>query len=852
MINELSVIGLVRKNSKDYIHEVFNAFKNNQIVVPIKSKNEIPQNSNLRFENIIEPSSNWGWVNYKQEIIKNDSIAQISFTSGTTGEPKGIILTHTNLSDVIERVNAMMCVDETIREYIGVPVYHSFGFGRVRACLGVGGAVYIPEKGFNLLEILRLLEANEINAISVVPTLCRIILNETKVFKGLAEKVRWIEIGSQYMSRYEKEQMKELFPAAQIVQHYGLTEASRTTFLDITRTEGDALESVGQPTGNVDVAITSDGLIKVRGNHVASSRISSDGGRVPLTDSEGWLVTNDQGIINNGYLFFQGRADDVINCGGLKIIPDLIEREIGKLVGCNNGFAVTKVRDRLRGDGILVAVKLSLSHMLEEIREKTKLILENQNVQAGNALHFEVVDSLPVTETGKIKRKALTEEFNKKYQELELLDSQTSDKNNKFDSVINIFQSILDIDDVRSSDSFISLGGDSLAFIAASIAIEDYIGWLPENWEGMTFADLEQLKAGETTINDKNRYKQKTIHFILFLLVFLIGGECFLQMRSQLKHGRSAFNLVKKESAIVYNEEIGVKTYRPNLIKNTGKTYMEINSLGLRSPEIPSYLEKNELRIAVVGSSTVVFASSNDETFSHILENKLSQVYHSKVNVICGGIEGLTLTDISKITKGLVFPLKPSIIIIYTGLNNISKICRTQQETKQRIVKKLGTISFPNWALTREMIRKNTTFLTAQQTPNTNVVDVNSIDLSNYGEELEKLVVDIIQQGITPVLMTNARNYRNIPDDQILKYVGDALYYYYCFDEEGLIAVGDCFNEQIRSIANRYKLLLIDLAKVMPGGDRYFASGSHFNSKGRRFVAQQIFNSLTRELLQHP
>ena len=853
-MSDLNVIGLVRNNSKDYIFEIFDAYNKNQIVVPLKSKDEIPKNNGLKFDRIIEPSSKWGWVKGQQKTIKNDSVAQISFTSGTEGEPKGIILTHENLSDVIERLNGIMGVDENIREYLGVPVYHSFGFGRVRACLSAGGQVYIPEKGFNLLEIIHLLQTDEINAISAVPTLCRLMLNEPKFLGSLGEKVRWVEIGSQYMSRHEKEQMKVLFPNAHIVQHYGLTEASRTTFLDITQTQGEALESVGKPTGSVEIAISNNSRIKVRGNHVANLRLSADG-VMPLTDSEGWLLTNDKGFIENDYLFFQGRADDVINCGGLKIFPEIVEREIGKHIGCNNGFAVTKVKDLLRGDGILVAVESRLSSMIDEISEQTKVILKSLNVQAGNALHFEIVEHLPVTETGKIKRKLLTEKFEHKIEELKALKSPFPcvDIQIENDSVINIFRSVLTIDDIRPSDSFLSLGGDSIAFVTASLAVEEYIGWLPENWEAMTFENLEQLKAGGAIIDDENKYQHKTIYFLLFLLIFLIIGEGFLQVRSQLKHGRSAFNLVTNESAIIFNEELDVTTYRPNIVRNnrkTGKISLSINSLGLKSPEISSMPEKDELRIAVVGSSTVVYSSSIDDTISQLLENKLSQFYPGKVNVINGGIEGLTLAGIIKITKGIICPLKPSIIVVYTGLNNISAICRECSDDKQE-VRNLPSIHLPDWLLTRELIRKNTSFLTAQKTKNTDVIDIDSIDTINYRNQLEDLVTYIINQGITPVLMTNARNYNNIPPDEQSKLIGDALFYYYCFDQDGLIAAGDTFNNHIRDVADDHDLMLIDLASVMPGGDKYFATGSHFSLEGRQFVASYIFE-LIKPLINSP
>lgn len=847
MFPNLNVTGIICKNSKDYILNVFNCFEKKEIVVPIKDTITINKYNGIVFDQVLDPLSDFGWI-IGEKVVRYDSgIAQILFTSGTTGEPKGIVLTHSNLSDVVDRLNSIMGVDGKIREYIGVPVYHSFGFGRVRACLDAGGSAYIPEKGFDLLEIIKFLKEDKINAISVVPTLCRIILNQSQLIGDLGEKVLWIEIGSQYMSRFEKEQIKVLFPNAQIIQHYGLTEASRTTFLDITHTEGSALESVGRAVGEVEISISNDDTIKIRGPHVARQRLSSDG-FVALVDSDGWLVTNDKGYIEGGYLFFQGRSDDVINCGGIKIYPEFVERELRNLVRCKSGIAVAKVKDQLRGDGILVAIEPHLLDMIDEIRTYSKDILKKLNVYAGEALHFEIIEHLPVTDTGKLKRKSLSEEFNNKYKELQNRTALLENDENKIerDNIVDVFRLILRIDDIRSSDSFLSLGGDSLSYVISSIAIENYLGYLPNNWEAITFSDFEKLKNNKKNVIDDKEYKYKSVCFFVLLIIFLLCGELFLQIRSQLKYGRSAFNIATNESHVIYNVDLGVKTYRPllkKMNKETGTVLFASNSIGLRSPEISQDLGPRELRIAIVGSSTVVFASSNDDTISQLLEDELKTYYPSKVNVINGGIEGLTLSGICKVTQGLIFPLKPSIIVIYTGLNNISAMC-SEKSKNEPTAEKLPIFQLPAWVMTREMIRKNTTFLTEQKTKNINLIDIASVDLSGYGTELEKLVSEIIDQGIVPVLMTNSRVYNNVSDSERSKYIKDALYYYYCFDQDDLIAVGDEFNNQIKTIASKYNLTLIDLASIMPGGRKFFASGSHFNLDGRRFVAKEIFQGI--------
>lgn len=507
--------GIVAANNTGYVEAMLSCIEAGNIAVPLRNVDDQYRINAANITQIITPTDNGVWMRRKFTPTNTSDIALIAFTSGTEGNPKGVILMHKNLAEVVTRLNSLMQLDESISEYIGVPVYHSFGFGRCRAVATAGGKFFIPSNGFNPSEIGEMLKKEEINAISAVPSLWRVLLANKDLIGSYGKKVRWIEIGSQYMSRQEKEQMKALFPEARIVQHYGLTEASRTTLLPIHELEGDLLESVGQALGTVEVKLTSEGQIAIRGDHVAKSYLI-DGEEIPLQDEDGWFVTKDLGSLENGYLYYQGRADDVINCGGLKVYPEALETKVYASIGRSGGLAICRKKDSMRGEGFLVAVTKELNVDRQQLREAVLQATQELGVNAGNAITIIDVESLPKTATGKIQRKQLSEWYVKEF----LPEDQPKDVSDaslaNASAIQASFCRTLSIQKVQPEDSFLSLGGDSLSYVQLSMEIERHLGYLPRKWEQMPLNELESLVP--------QRKKSTIIETNIFLRSLAISG----------------------------------------------------------------------------------------------------------------------------------------------------------------------------------------------------------------------------------------------------------------------------------------------------------------------------------------
>lgn len=546
-------VGIVANNNSGYVDAMFTCLESGVIAVPLKDENDDYRINSAGVEEVITPTAEKSWIEEKLELHDSDDLALISFTSGTEGNPKGVVLTHRNLANVVKRLNTIMEVDDSIREYIGVPVYHSFGFGRCRAVASAGGKIFIPSNGFNPSEIGEMLRKGEINAISAVPSLWRLLLANQDLIGKHGKKVRWIEIGSQYMSREEKEQMKAIFPLAKIVQHYGLTEASRTTLLEVHKAEGELLESVGQALGEIEVKLTAEEKIAIRGEHIAEKYII-DGKTVNIKDENGWLITNDLGLIKDGYLYYKGRADDVINCGGIKVPPEALETKIYASIGHSNGLAICRKSDPLRGEGFLLAVTKEMTVDKPQLREAAIAAIQDFGVNAANAMTIIDVESLPKTASGKIQRRKLSEWYAK--QKLEC-DESPHDEVVAETPIQAIFCETLHLSQVNPEDTFISVGGDSLSYIQFSMKIERYLGYLPPKWEEMTILELEQKEPEHrqtATIETSILFRALAISGVVFnhaelipsqyiqggaFLLLMISGENFARFQGvSLLQGR--------------------------------------------------------------------------------------------------------------------------------------------------------------------------------------------------------------------------------------------------------------------------------------------------------------------------
>ncbi len=462
-----NITGVVAKNSLAYVEAIFECYAKDETVVLLRDKDDI-RITMTGVTKVVEPAAKHGWFSSQQQFSSDDNLAQIAFTSGTEGEPKGVLLTHKALSDVTERLNTIMEVDHSIREYIGIPANFSFGFGRFRAVAAAGGQSFLPHNGFDPVEIKDMLAEGEINAVSAVPSLWRVLLKNKDIFSVEAESLKWIEIGSQYMSRKEKEELKVLFPNAIIVQHYGLTEASRSSFLRIDQIEGEHLESVGKAYGKTEFMISAEGRICIRGPHVAQKLLKNEQ-YVTNVDADGWFHTSDLGRLESGFLYFGGRADDQINAGGIKLSPDNIERTLRETLSIKDGISVAGIPDPSMGHQVLVGILSALSDRQEEIKKTSINILQRHGIRNPAILKIKIFENFPVTSTNKVQRKKLAQIYLDEFDQTNCLQEVYVHPENDLQlGLSKAWETVLKREHIGIDDNFFEIGGDSLMAVMAA------------------------------------------------------------------------------------------------------------------------------------------------------------------------------------------------------------------------------------------------------------------------------------------------------------------------------------------------------------------------------------------------
>ena len=350
------------------------------------------------------------------EFPESEDLCDILFTTGTTGKPKGVMLSHRAVLAVAENVQYCTELPENNIYLIPSPMNHAGGIRNVYVCMLTGTTAVLLDGYTNVKLFFEYIRNYHVTSIYMPPSAIRMMLMlASKELVKCADQIQYIFTASALFPEADKESMSEIFTTARLYNDYGCSEAGRACLFDYGKERGK-INCVGKPTYNTRILIVGDdrkeiqsskdnpGLIAITGTNVMSGYFN-DPALTQETVENGIVYTNDIGYIDeDGYLYVIGRRGDVINIGGLKIAPVEVENVALRFPGIAECVCYA-VEDK-RGN---VNVKLNyveLDGTQVDVSELRKHIAQKLEAFKVPKL-YEKVNEIPKTSNGKINRKVL-------------------------------------------------------------------------------------------------------------------------------------------------------------------------------------------------------------------------------------------------------------------------------------------------------------------------------------------------------------------------------------------------------------------------------------------------------------
>ena len=339
----------------------------------------------------------------------DDHDAIIRFTSGSTGEPKGLIVTHRAW---LVRAVSMLAEEMRIRPgsttLVLGQVTHQAGLFVIPTFLQCG-TLLMMEK-FDLGSVAEILSTQDVSCAQVVPTMFTLILNDPRARQAFAQSGlhRVVYGGSPIRSSVLEEAMS-LLPTSEFVQVYGSHEAGSISFLDGAGHRDPALRhGAGRPLLAAEVRLRArneDGIgeIEVKAPWLPNARLTAQG-REPITEE--WARTGDLGEMVNGNIFLRDRMNDVVISGGFNVYPAEVEKIIGSHPQVLDAAVASAPDDKWGERVIAFVVSRNPREFNEEsIRDYCKSLLAGYKVPK----EIHLIPEMPLNPNGKPDRRSLSQ-----------------------------------------------------------------------------------------------------------------------------------------------------------------------------------------------------------------------------------------------------------------------------------------------------------------------------------------------------------------------------------------------------------------------------------------------------------
>lgn len=349
-----------------------------------------------------------------------EDLAELLFTTGTTGKPKGVMLTYKAVYHILANTIEGIGIREDDILLLPLPLNHSFALRVLRAVL-YRGATVVLQNGFTFAkEVENNVVNHGCNAMACVPASYEVMKSQMQdAFAGTLGGMRFIEFSAGSLSIQQRKEITALLPAVQIYNTWGSSESGGAIFCDVCEAvkSEERAGTLGKPlAGKVQIMITDSDGKEMESNESHPGRMALQGDMqmagywnneelTAQTLRDGWLLTGDMAYLDaDGYVFMLGRADDIINVGGEKVSPLEVENIAGQCEGVRECACIgVDDSDGIYGQIPVLFVAADSCYSEEELRKFIASKAERYKIPQ----KYVLIESIPRNRMQKVDRNRL-------------------------------------------------------------------------------------------------------------------------------------------------------------------------------------------------------------------------------------------------------------------------------------------------------------------------------------------------------------------------------------------------------------------------------------------------------------
>ncbi|MDQ1354872.1 MAG: hypothetical protein QG657_5181 [Acidobacteriota bacterium] len=458
--------------------------------------------------------SNAGVRTKRREKVGEDSLAYIMYTSGSTGKPKGVVQTHRNVLYYTRNWTQRFSITEADRMTLFSSFCHDGSVQDMFSALQNGATLYPYDmrKRDDNVNLSRFLNDEKITIWHSVPSLFNFFVNTLTGEEHFAS-LRWLLLGGEPFRGYEIAMFKKYFPGASLADVYGQTESSVSSIWTITATDPISHLIIGKPLDNTRILLINEdgnrvdpletGEILISCPHISpgywkdQELTKKSFGVHPEYGTIYW--TGDLGrLLVDGNIEFMGRKDFQVKIRGFRVEIGEIETALLQMDVIKEAVVAAKVSET--GNTYLCAF-LTAARELDVFELRDYLSKELPDYMM--PLHFNQLEKMPLTQSGKIDRKALS------LMEIEPLKSRSlylEPKTGMEKTIARIWEEILKLESVGIHDNLFEVGGNSFDIIKINSKLSELLQLdipIVKLFEYPTIEDLAGYLTSLTGDNEK-------------------------------------------------------------------------------------------------------------------------------------------------------------------------------------------------------------------------------------------------------------------------------------------------------------------------------------------------------------